>query len=186
MIPTTIISGAQTGVDQGALYGALLFRGPRNEPEVTGWVPKDFKTEDGEVPADLRSFMRESDVIDYAHRTRLNINLADATLVLHRNKVGRGTQLTMSLARASKKPLLVVNIGSTNNLTPRAWLSTNGKLLDPYPFGRGSADSSFHDFLNMYKPKVLNVAGPRESHDPGIQKHVESFIQNALSLAARA
>jgi hypothetical protein len=46
MTLTKIVSGGQTGVDRGALEGALVAGFP-----CGGWCPKDRNAEDGPIPA---------------------------------------------------------------------------------------------------------------------------------------
>ncbi len=63
-----IVSGGQTGVDQGALEAALdlgLVWG--------GWVPKGWRAENGTVPEHFRARMQEHVSANYIVRTRQNV-----------------------------------------------------------------------------------------------------------------
>ena len=104
-----IISGAQTGVDQGALLFAS-----RNGLRYGGFVPKGFKMEDGakidkEVTTILRK-MIELKSNRYSVRTRKNIEAATATLLVSVNgKMGRGTALTKKICEEIDKPYFIVD-----------------------------------------------------------------------------
>ena len=72
-----IVSGGQTGVDQGALTAALdlgLVWG--------GWVPKGWRAENGTVPEQFRARMQEHASANYIVRTRQNVADSHATLIL--------------------------------------------------------------------------------------------------------
>ena len=72
-----IVSGGQTGVDQGALEAALdlgLVWG--------GWVPKGWRAENGTVPERFRARMQEHASTNYIVRTRQNVADSHATLIL--------------------------------------------------------------------------------------------------------
>jgi len=70
-----IISGGQTGADQGALFAA------RDEGfETGGFAPIDFSTEVGSAPELLKSFGLKDSYQDYVGRTRLNVKEADITI----------------------------------------------------------------------------------------------------------
>ena len=72
-----IVSGGQTGVDQGALEAALdlgLVWG--------GWVPKGWRAENGTVPERFRARMQEHASANYIVRTRQNVADSHATLIL--------------------------------------------------------------------------------------------------------
>ena len=60
-----IVSGAQTGVDQGGLLAAIDLG-----IEWGGWVPKGWRTENGTVPERFRPKMREHASSNYLGRTR--------------------------------------------------------------------------------------------------------------------
>lgn len=71
-----IISGGQTGADQGALRGALdvgLLTG--------GWMPAKFRTEEGSRPdLAVQYGLREHHSPRYPPRTRMNVKISDATV----------------------------------------------------------------------------------------------------------
>lgn len=144
-----IISGAQTGVDRGALDAALELNVP-----CGGTVPKGRLAEDGPVPE--RYPMTENDSKDYGVRTERNVIDADATLILAGAKLSGGTRFTHELALRHKKPVAVVNIDSAG------------------------AAGAVRRFIEIQKPGVLNVAGPRESKRPGIAERTKRILLAAL------
>lgn len=71
-----IISGGQTGADQGALEGAQMagFR-------TGGFIPKGFKTEKGPMPELGKKFrLIEASSTDYVYRTHRNVNSSTMTI----------------------------------------------------------------------------------------------------------
>ena len=74
-MPLKIISGGQSGADQGGLYGARDAGFPTG-----GYAPSNFYTEDGPRPALLQSFGLVDSRLDYVGRTRLNVKNSDFTL----------------------------------------------------------------------------------------------------------
>lgn len=155
LLPAKIISGAQTGVDRAALEAALESGIP-----CGGYVPKGRRAEDGRVPEKYP--MRESESPDYEVRTELNVIHSDATLILNRGRLGGGTQLTLELCRRHKKPVRVV-------------------ALDR--LGQEEAQEAVREFLREAGPRVLNVAGPRESGRPGIYAEALNLLRRVFAAA---
>lgn len=137
-LPKKIISGGQTGVDRAGLDAALACG-----IAIGGYMPKGAKAEDGRVPSLYK--LSEADTRSYSTRTELNVLESDATLILCNKKPAGGTLLTQKLCRIHMKPVLVLDVTAAANL---------------FPVIRG--------FLNSARPRVLNIAGPRESKAPGI------------------
>jgi hypothetical protein len=74
-MPIKIISGGQTGADQGGLFGA------RDAGFQTGgYAPSNFYTENGPRPALLKGFGLVDSGLDYVGRTRLNARNSDFTI----------------------------------------------------------------------------------------------------------
>ncbi len=144
----TIISGGQTGVDQGALDAALSRGWP-----CGGTCPKGRRSEDGRIPD--RYPLTESTSLEWHVRTRINVQDADATLVLSVNHpLEGGTRLTAEIARAESKALLV--------------------LVQPWEVDEVVA------WILEQRPYMLNVAGPRESGAPGIGRAAAIFVGDVL------
>ena len=69
-----IVSGGQTGADQGALDAALELNHSCGD-----WCPKDRKSEAGRIPAKYP--VQEHSSPDYAVRTEANVVDSDGTLI---------------------------------------------------------------------------------------------------------
>ena len=149
-----IISGGQTGADQGALIAA------RELGIATGGTaPKGWWTESGCQEELLRSFgLAECAEPGYDARTRQNVIDADATLILGSDATG-GTALTATVARHANKPLF--NVPFSEEL-PR------------------DAVEEFRQWLKEHDIRTLNVAGNRESDRPGIAKFTHAFLRSAF------
>ncbi len=151
-LPRKIVSGGQTGVDRAALDVALEAGLP-----CGGWCPRGRLAEDGPIAG--RYPLQETESADYAERTRLNVRDTDGTLVLTRGRPGGGTALTLHLARAMRRPLMVVDIeGGAAAEGVRAWIEAGAVA-------------------------TLNVAGPRESTAPGIHAEAAAFLKQFLGIS---
>ncbi len=122
-----------------------------------GWCPRGRWAEDGALPA--RYPLRETPGADPAERTRRNVDDADATLVLTAGPVAGGTALACAHARSRGRPLQVV---------------------DPLEPG---ALEAIRGWLERHQVRRLNVAGPRESEAPGIQRAAEGWLRGVLGAA---
>ena len=149
-----IISGGQTGADQAALDTAIKFNIPHG-----GWIIKGRRTESGPLPERYR--LKEMDATDYPTRTRQNIIDSDGTLIVSRGPLTGGSKLTDTFARELNKPNLHINL-------------LNQDIFE--------ASLILKSFIVEYNIAVLNVAGPRASHDPGIYHDVKSVIESVLYL----
>jgi hypothetical protein len=137
-----IISGGQTGVDRAGLDAAIKLGIPHG-----GWCPKGRKAEDGVIPAKYK--LSEGPSPNYPWRTEANVIEADATLVYcHDSQASRGTALTVKYCSRHGRPCIDV-------LTTLA-------LFD-FP------DLAYQEIAEQLVGfSTLNVAGPRESTNPGI------------------
>ena len=143
-----IISGGQTGVDRGALDAALSLEWP-----CGGTCPAGRRAEDGPIPA--RYPLVESGSASWDVRTRINVEDADATLILAGHlPLSGGTRLTRDWANAKGKPVHV----------------------ETQPWDHAVVVG----WVRSMDPEVLNVAGPRESGAPGIGRAAMEFIRNVL------
>ncbi len=150
MIPIEkIVSGGQTGVDRAALDWAVSAG-----IEHGGWCPKGRLAEDGLIPFHYDLVETPSD--DYAVRTEWNVRDSDATVIMSlRGSLSGGTELTYMLAVALGKPWLHVVADASVNQAVR----------------------QIQAFLSRHAVKILNVAGPRESEEPGVGQ----FAMDVLS-----
>lgn len=152
-----VISGGQTGADQGALLGA------RDAGVRTGGTaPKGWRTEEGAAPWLADFGLVESRSRSYAARTRANVKAAHGTVVFG-NRLSTGSKLTEKYCEDDGKPLLR--------------LSYAGKDADAETAARELAD-----WLSREGIRVLNVAGNRESRDPGIGAYARQVVSRALLL----
>lgn len=132
-----IISGGQVGADIAALRAAK-----ECGYETGGWMPKGFKTKNGEKPEYAEMFgMVETHDGGYPVRTRMNVEMADVTLRYGSNFNSWGEKLTARLIGESKKPHLDIRI--TSQEIPEVTV----------PVG------DVADWLLIYKPNIINVAG---------------------------
>lgn len=150
-----IVSGGQTGADRGGLDAAIELDVPHG-----GWCPRGRLAEDGVVPG--RYKLRETKSAEYRDRTERNVKGADGTVVFSRGPLEGGSALTVNLARKYKKPLLHLDLSSSNEREAEdalvAWLIDNSVA-------------------------ILNVAGSRESKARGIQVAVMKIVSRAMRRA---
>lgn len=124
-----------------------------------GWMPREFATEDGPRPEFAGEFGAEAVAGGYRERTQSNVRDSDATAWFG-DPATPGGLATLRACRALGRPVFLVRAGRTRPSDLFAWLA-----------GRPVA--------------VLNVAGCRESEDPGIGARVERFLVAALGRLGR-
>ena len=153
MKPEKIISGGQTGADRAALDFAF-----ENGIACGGWCPKGRLAEDGPIAASYP--LLETESADPAERTRMNVEIADATLIFSpaAGEPSTGTDLTLQICQDSGKPHVV--LAAFPNLETDAALAIA--------------------FLRSHVPRSLNVAGKRESQLPGIYAYVRAVLALAM------
>lgn len=149
MMLEKIISGGQTGADQGGLEAAKVLG-----LKTGGTAPRLYMTENG-------TCLKLKDIYDlvegpydpkiYPMRTRKNIEDSDGTLLVG-NVDSPGSKLTLRYCKELNKPV-IINPGTT------------------YVFLR---------WLRDWDVKILNVAGNRESKQPGIQAMTKNFLTLSL------
>lgn len=159
MTLTKIISGGQTGADQGGLEAAEALG-----LQTGGCMPRGFRTEAG-FNRDLGEYfqMTESYSFEYAPRTQINVERSDGTLIFG-DINSAGSLLTLKYCLGKGKPNLVV----------------------PWPVGVRSPliILEFENFLWWLKTEnisILNVAGNRESRNLGTQEACKNFLISALT-----
>lgn len=166
-----VISGHQTGVDRAGIDAAR-----RLGLNTGGWVPRGRRAEDGRVPDHYR--VTETDSAEYIERTRLNVRDSDATLVITRGALTRGSAQTVEYAAAARKPYLHVD------LTQRVPVARPhlGKVIHGDP----PWHLEIYWWLRDGGYRVLNVAGTRETGAPGIYHQTWSLLISALAWKERA
>lgn len=145
-----IVSGGQTGVDRGALDAARQLGISHG-----GWCPRGRLAEDGVIPQEYE--LRETESREYPVRTERNVHDSDGTLILYRRTLSGGTSLTHRFCRKHAKPHCLIDL--VDDLRP---VDARAAVV------RG--------WLVKYRIRVLNVAGPRESNEPGIQRESAEFL----------
>jgi hypothetical protein len=144
-----IISGGQTGVDRAALDLALEKGIP-----CGGFCPKGRLAEDGKIGEQypLSETISES----YDERTQKNIDSSDGTLVIYKDKIDKGTELTMRYCSEIGKPIIIVKSFDEETISiVLFWIKINNIL-------------------------TLNVAGPRESNEPGIYDFAKTILEKII------
>ena len=151
-----IVSGGQTGVDRGALDAAIELGIPHG-----GWCPRGRLAEDGRIPDHYE--IEETCSPEYPVRTERNVVDSDGTLILFRQRMYGGTELTRRMAKRHQKPFFVVDLDrasrkqrTTDIQNVRGWLASNSVA-------------------------VLNVAGPRETSSPEIGALATAFVRELLA-----
>jgi len=152
MMIEKLISGGQTGADIAALDVALRHGFPHG-----GWCPKERKSLDGRIPD--RYLLQETPSESYLQRTEWNVRDSDGTVVFTYAKEPTGGSLkTIQFAKKHGKPCLYIGrAGST--YTP---------------------ELALQEFVKQHGIKHLNVAGSRESKDPGIYHWVKQMLEDAF------
>lgn len=147
-----IISGGQTGVDRAALDLAMQEGLP-----VGGWCPHGRRAEDGQIP-DLYPLW-ETRSSEYHVRTQRNVETSTATLIITRGTPTGGTRFTAEIAGSMRRPLLIIDVGRMDD---------------------DDAVTEIVGWLGDIRPSILNVAGPRESGSPGIERTTKRILGAAL------
>lgn len=143
-----VISGGQTGADQGALDAALELKHP-----CGGWCPKGRKSEAGRIPDKYP--VQEYKSSDYPARTEANVIDSCGTLIFSYGAPTGGTKLTVKLARKHNKQYFIFD------------LDQDAMNQDPDIIWEWGLDNDIY---------ILNVAGPRESKNPGTQILVKTVM----------
>ena len=87
------------------------------------------------------------------HRTKQNVFSSDATLIIATDTASDSTRLTIEYCKALGKPCLVID--------------PSEECLE-----------SIREFLDIHQPRVLNIAGNRESKSKGIAQKTAQLIQS--------
>lgn len=121
-----------------------------------GWCPLGRRAEDG--PIDPRYPLTESDSPRYDVRTEQNIIDSDGTLIITGGRLEGGTRLTLELALQKNRPCRVIDLRQPLEL------------------------EQVIDWLDALEISTLNIAGPRESKQPGIADKTREIVEKLLTL----
>lgn len=149
-----IISGGQTGADRGGLLAAHDLGIARGGLASAGWRSEDF-----EIPQWFRTGMTQSGSESYRVRTRANVEASGGTLIVSFGPLPHdsGSMLTAKLARTLVKPCL------------HLWVWPDGHF-------HSVGGARLRTWLEAHAIVTLNVAGPRESREPGIQEATRAAL----------
>lgn len=149
-----IISGGQTGADQAGLSAAKELG-----IQVGGWMPKGCITDEGMRPDFLALYnMKEHPQRGYPPRTKQNVIDSDGTIIFG-NPDSPGCSLTIRACKKYNKPCVIIPYPM---LVVNDWVSAVTK------------------FLTDNKIECINVAGNRESTNPGIFEFTKAVLLLAL------
>lgn len=152
------MSGGQTGADRAALDFALAHEIPH-----VGWCPAGHLAEDGRI--EPRYQLHDTPDADPAQRTEWNVRDAEATVIVSiRAELSGGSKFTAAIAERLGKPCL--HLAAERD--------------EP-----GAADRLLA-FLLDHRVRVLNVAGPRASTEPGIADYVTQLLTQVWPELQRA
>lgn len=150
MMIEKFVSGGQTGADIAALDVAPRYNFPHG-----GWCPKGRLSLDGQIPA--KYLLTETPSAGYPQRTEWNVRDSDGTVVLTFSNTPTGGSLkTINLCKKHGKPCLHIHRGMYDSVE---------RILR---------------FVKEQDIRVLNVAGSRESKDPGIYEWVKDILSYAF------
>lgn len=149
-----VISGGQTGADQGGLRAAKRFGIPTG-----GKMPRSFWTETGSCPQIAAQFGLTCHTSDkYPPRTFDNAKNSDGTIRIAKRFDTPGEILTLKAASQYKRPHIDVDFS------------------DPIPHGQ------VVDWLVENNIKTLNVAGNAESKCQGLADFVDEYLYRVFEL----
>jgi hypothetical protein len=147
-----VISGGQSGADQGGLIAAHACG-----LATGGWMPKGFLTLEGPRPDLAKRFgLQEHTSAKYPPRTRRNVQLSDATIRFARHFHTPGEQVTLKFLLQYSKPYLDVDVDSP------------------------LAVAEVAEWLQSKRVRILNVAGNTERNVPGIEVFVVKYLGGVI------
>ena len=165
---TRVISGGQTGADQGALAAATVL-----DIETSGHAPKGWLTEAGPQQVLLQGLgltecpFGRTPSEAYRMRAAENVRDSDGTLLIG-DMSSPGCRLTRAACEAHRKPHLVVAVPNA------ARWKTDATII-----------STVRQWLEDNKIAVLNVAGNRESRNSGIHRATRQLLLCVLHASRR-
>lgn len=168
---TKIISGGQTGADMAGLVVAKELG-----IETGGTAPIGWATEEGSKQELLESYgLVEGPQDDriYVKRTMLNIDNSDGTIVFRPFK-SVGTDFTIGYAQQQKWTPGKMIFDEQQNA------KTHYKPLYIVRNFENFSAQHIVKWVEDNKISTLNVAGPRESHRPGLQSKIEGILKEIL------
>jgi len=148
-----IISGGQTGADRAGLDAAIQRGVPHG-----GWCPEGRRAEDGRIPDCYQ--LRETYGFSYLIRTEKNVQISDGTIIFTLGDLRGGSARTKDFAILHGKP----------------WLHLPLDTLELF-----ETAETVKSFIATHSIRTLNVAGSRESTEPGIHQRVCRIMDRVLA-----
>lgn len=160
-----VISGGQTGADQAGWRAAKAAGIPTG-----GWMPKGYRTEDGPRPEFAALYgARMHASSSYVPRTQANVKMSGLTIVFDASqtevleRMSKGTRAAIKAAMHFGVPSFVVQVTLDKPSYEKRWLASAGRIRE-------------------VNPRVLNIAGNRESSAPGIGEWVERYLAEVFRI----
>jgi hypothetical protein len=148
----TVISGGQTGADQGGLYAA-----GEAGLKTGGQASAEYMTSKGKMPE-----LAEYGLVaagDYAARTRANVKNSDGTVVIGHNLRSAGSRLTSEICEELQKPCIRLSTDVIEDIAAQGPSLRNSDLVAKECERLGKAISLW---VIDHQIQVLNIAGNRE------------------------
>lgn len=165
-----IISGGQTGADQAGLEAAIKLG-----IVTSGFAPKGYKTEAGACPWLGEKYgLIQLDSSDYTERTECNVKMAHATVIFGRRSAG--SNLTEELCRKLGKPCAWVLWIPQESVSFPPTVLPNNTFIIPR-----DKPLVLRSWITRNQYKILNIAGNRESKNPGVGEFTQRFLTRALA-----
>ncbi len=141
-----------SGGQSGVDRSALDFSIKHNIPH-SGYCPNGRWAEDGIIAPKYN--LTETDSKDPQVRTKLNVENAAGTLIIYQ-KIDKGTRQTLAFCSQFEKPYFIIEVN------------------------KGYSGTEFQHWLALNNIETLNIAGPRESNDPGIYQKSYKILTDIL------
>ncbi len=138
-----VISGGQTGADQGGLLAAW----ERGIP-TGGFCPAEYRTNLGPNPLLELLGLEATNSASYGERTLLNVERSDVTVLFGFNLSSPGSQLTLRTARELQKPIFLFEFPHAKKNSASLEIALVEKAVI---------------FIADHHPRVVNVAGNRDT-----------------------
>lgn len=162
-----IISGGQTGADQGGLLAAY-----KGGVSTGGTAPTGFQTSKGANP--LLELLGLKPAGDLRSRTIKNILDSDGTVLISWKMQSPGSVLTANQATKAGRHLLVLDVAE--HVKASAGGSVWSSLVD-------QSAKKLANFVVDNEIQILNVAGNRETFDDlRMTRTTEAIVFTALQL----
>lgn len=146
-----VISGGQTGADQGGLIAAW-----KANVDVGGQAPAHYKTSIGYNP--MLQVLGLTAAGDFASRTAANVKNSEGTVIIGVDLGSTGSRCTRTACRKFDKPVLdlsITSIVSRSQVGPEAGTDrVMDLILD--------ASTKLKEFVVQNRIGTLNIAGNRE------------------------